>query len=344
MKVAFLFNRKPEGSDQADERYCEWDAPDTIAAVANALRQRYEVVELDCHPDRLSEIIARLQAERPILCFNLAEGFGPPSREAQIPALLDMLGFRYTASDPLTLAIALDKARTKEVLAHHRIASPLHRVVDDVENLNELLDAITFPMIVKPVHEGSSKGIFERSVVDNAADLKRQVGEVIRDYQQPAIVESYLPGREFTVPLVGNGDKVEALPLVEIDFACLPDGAKNFYSFEAKWVWDNEEHPIDIARCPTQVEPDLEAEIVDLARRAFVALRCRDWARIDVRLDADGSPHVLEVNPLPGVLPDPILPSAFPLAARHQGLSYEDLILKVVDVALERLSAAPAFD
>jgi D-alanine-D-alanine ligase len=336
MRIAFLFNRKPAAASSADERYCEWDTPETVAAVAAALRSRHEVIELDCHPDHLSEIIARLGAEQPELCFNMAEGFGPPSREAQIPALLDMLGLNYTASDPLTLAIALDKARTKEVLAHHRIPSPVHRVIDDMSKVAAATDGLDFPLIVKPVHEGSSKGIFERSVVHSQSELERQVREVLTDYRQPAIVETFLPGREFTVALLGNGDQVEVLPIVEISFDCLPEGALPFYSYEAKWIWDDPAQPIEVVKCPAPIQPELRTEIEAITRRAYAALRCRDWARIDVRLDANGQPQILELNPLPGVLPDPREHSAFPMAAREQGMSYEGLILRVVEEATRR--------
>ncbi len=336
MKLAFLFNRKPVDAAAADERFCEWDTPETIAAVAAALRSRHEVIELDCHPDQLSGIIARLGAAKPDLCFNMAEGFGPASREAQIPALLDMLGLDYTASDPLTLATALDKARTKEVLAHHRIPSPGHCVIDDVNRVAEAADGLEFPLIVKPVHEGSSKGIFERSVVRTPAELERQAREVLTDYRQPAIVETFLPGREFTVALLGNGDQVEVLPIVEISFDCLPEGALPFYSYEAKWIWDDPARPIEVVKCPAPIEPELRAEIETIARRAYAALRCRDWARIDVRLDANDRPQILELNPLPGALPDPREHSAFPMAARERGMSYEELILRVVDEAVAR--------
>ena len=336
MKIAFLFNQKPGAVSAADERYCEWDTAETIAAVADALRTRHEVIELDCHPDQLSEIIARLRSEKPDLCFNMAEGFGPASREAQIPALLDMLGLSYSASDPLTLAIALDKARTKEVLAHHGIPSPVHRLIKAVNQVHEVSESLEFPLIVKPVHEGSSKGIFERSVVRTPTELERQVSEILTDYRQPAIVESYLPGREFTVALLGNGDQVEVLPIVEISFACLPEGALPFYSYEAKWIWDDPAQPIEVVKCPAPIAPELHLKIETLTRRAYTALRCRDWARIDVRLDAHGEPQILELNPLPGVLPDPREHSAFPMAAREQGMSYQDLILRVVDEAVAR--------
>ena len=340
MKIAFLFNQKPDPSDTvaaSPDTYCEWDAPETIQAVVRALSERHEVVEIDCHPDRLSEWISLLQREKPDLCFNMAEGAGALSREAQVPALLDMLGLRYTASDALTLATCLDKARTKEILAFHKIPTPTFRVLHSLADLDEMTEAgPVLPLIVKPLHEGSSKGIFERSLVTSPAELDRQVREVLNHYQQPALVEDFLSGREFTVALMGNGPDVKVLPIVEILLDRLPPGAKPIYSYEAKWIWDDPARPLDVLQCPADVTPALQAEIEAICRRTYHVLRCRDWARIDVRLDSAGRAHVLEINPLPGIIPDPDAHSGFPLAARKAGLSFAQLINRVVDLALER--------
>lgn len=339
MKIALLFNLKPCALDQtiADvETFCEWDSPETIQAVAQALRERHEVIELDCHPERLPQWIQTLQQAKPDLCFNMAEGAGNGSREAQIPALLDMLGLRYTASSPLTLAITLDKARTKEILSCHQIATPAFHVFHSLEEVGALPHQMIYPLLVKPLHEGSSKGIFERSLVTSQAELECQVREVLSQYHQPAIVEEFLSGREFTVALLGNDATVEVLPIVEIVFDNLPPGAKPIYSYEAKWVWDDPTRPIEILRCPAQISPTLQAEIEQICRRAYLVLGCRDWARIDVRLDACGCVHVLEINPLPGILPNPNEHSCFPLAARKHGLSYSQLINRVVNLACER--------
>ena len=340
MKIALLFNQKPDpkaGAGTSVDTYCEWDTPETIRAVADALRARHDVVEIDCHPERLPHVIAQLQREKPDLCFNIAEGAGTVSREAQIPALLDMLGLRYTASDAVTLAITLDKARTKEILSYHQIPTPDFFVIRSLAELDDpAMQSMSFPLMVKPLHEGSSKGIFERSLVTSRADLVCQVKEVLQEYRQPALIEAFLPGREFTVALLGNGSVVEVLPIIEIAFDLLPPGAKPVYSYEAKWVWDVPTQPIEMLRCPAPIEPLLKSEIESVCRRAYDVLRCRDWARIDVRLDSTGRAHILEVNPLPGILPNPDEHSAFPLAARAHGLNYPQLINRVVETALRR--------
>jgi D-alanine-D-alanine ligase len=161
---------------------------------------------------------------------------------------------------------------------------------------------------------------------------------VLKTYDQPALVEEFLPGREFTVALLGNGSDLSVLPIVEINFDTLPAGVKPIYSYEAKWLWDQEENPLQIFTCPANIPSELRLQIEELCRNAFRALGCRDWCRIDVRLDLHGRPNIIELNPLPGILPRPEQNSCFPKAARAAGLSYQELILAVVDAALTRLA------
>jgi D-alanine-D-alanine ligase len=190
--------------------------------------------------------------------------------------------------------------------------------------------------MVKPLHEGSSKGIYNSCVVRNTEELIREVGTVHRVYSEPALVEDFLPGREFTVALLGNGSELQVLPIVEIKFDALPSGMNNIYSYEAKWIWDRSDNPLDIFECPAQLQPSLRAEIEELCRHTYEVLRCRDWARIDVRLDAQDRPHIIEVNPLPGILPNVEDNSCFPKAARAAGVTYNQLIQKVLAIALKR--------
>ena len=196
--------------------------------------------------------------------------------------------------------------------------------------------------MVKPILEGSSKGVTDRALVKNRRELVRQLEWVLETYRQPALVEEFLPGREFTVALIGNGLTLRVLPLVEINFDTLPEGVNPIYSYEAKWLWDREEDPLQIFTCPATVEPLLQRQIEDICKRAFTALGCRDWCRIDVRLDRKGLPQIIELNPLPGILPRPEQNSCFPKAARAAGLSYNEMILAVVDAAIERLQLEPS--
>ncbi|MEE9187275.1 MAG: D-alanine--D-alanine ligase, partial [Bacteroidota bacterium] len=163
---------------------------------------------------------------------------------------------------------------------------------------------------------------------------------VLEVYGQPALVEQYLPGREFTVALLGNGDDLTVLPMVEMRFECLPEGVKPIYSYEAKWIWDQSTNPLDIFECPAKLDGVLQKNIEDICRRAYKVLRCRDWCRIDVRLDASGEPNILELNPLPGILPNVEDNSCFPKAARAMGMNYKELINLVLDIAMKRYGLA----
>jgi D-alanine-D-alanine ligase len=314
----------------SDDLFAEWDDIHTIKAVEAALASRHQVSLVEANLDAFENY----RRVRPDLVFNIAEGLHGASREAQIPAMLDLLGIPYTGSDPLTLGLCLDKRRSKEILAHNGIATPAFTVVT---SLAEVPTRLRYPLIVKPTLEGSSKGVTDKALVHNRLELVSQLEWVLNTYDQPALIEEFLPGREFTVALLGNGDRLRVLPIVEINFDTLPAGVQPIYSYEAKWLWDQEQDPLQIFTCPASLEPLLRLQIEELCKSAFRALDCRDWCRIDVRLDAQGRPHVIELNPLPGILPRPEQNSCFPKAARAAGLSYDELILAVVDAASERL-------
>jgi D-alanine-D-alanine ligase len=245
-----------------------------------------------------------------------------------------MLGIPYTGSDPVTLGLCLDKSRAKEILSHYRIPNSPFSVVRSLDELAQI--QVSFPAIVKPLHEGSSKGIYNTSVVKNAQELRVEVEKVLSEYGQPALVEKFLTGREFTVALLGNGSTLRAFPIVEILFDSLPKGMHPVYSYETKWILDQLDNPLDVHRCPVSLEPDLQRKIESMCKQAFRLLGCRDWCRIDVRLDEHGEPHIIELNPLPGILPNPDEHSCYPQAARVAGLSYNQMINAVLDAALRR--------
>jgi len=254
--------------------------------------------------------------------------------------MLEMLQIPYLGSDPQTLSISLDKGRTKEILSYHGIRTSPFTVVASPEEIGSA--PRTFPLMVKPLHEGSSKGISNSCLVRNRAELEREVNAIIAAYREPALVEAFLPGREFTVAVLGNGSGARALPIVEIKFDALPEGVNPIYSFEAKWIWDTSDRPLEIFECPARLDPSLSAEIVSICLQTYRVLRCRDWSRIDVRLDREGKPNIIEVNPLPGILPKPEDNSCFPKAARAAGMSYSQLINSVLNTAMERHGLDPA--
>lgn len=307
----------------------ECDSDETILAVQTALEERFSVVPIESDEYAYS----RLQQSQPDLVFNIAERVFGPNRESQIPSLCEYLNLPYTGSDPLTLGICLDKSRAKEILSYYRIPTPHFWTL---ENAEEIPETIILPAIVKPLYEGSSKGIKDNCLVRTGEELVARVTEITRTYAQPVIVEEFLDGREFTVGVLGNSPNLEILPIVEIDHSQLPPGAAPIYSYEAKWVWDTREKPLKIFQCPAQVDAVLERKIRELINRVYKVLRLRDWSRIDIRLDVQGEPQVIEVNPLPGILPNPDDNSCLPKAARAAGYSYNKLIQRVVDEAAAR--------
>jgi D-alanine-D-alanine ligase len=347
LNVALTFNVKPESETFPEflspnqritsaaekfsaDTFAEWDTWETVNAVKAALEVYNNVTLVEADHNAYE----KFKGIRPDIVFNVAEGFSGISREAQIPAILEMLGIPYTGSDPLTLATCLDKARTKEILSYNKIANPGFITIRQKDFI--LPENISFPVIVKPVGEGSSKGIYSSSFVRNEKELRDEVNRILDEYNQPALAEEFLPGREFTVAMLGNGDETEVLPIVEISYEDFPRDFVPIYSYEAKWILDSRENPLNVFSCPANLDPYLESAIKKTALSAYNILRCRDWSRIDIRLDKDGVPNIIEINPLPGILPDPADNSCFPKAARTAGYNYTDMLNKVLYVAARR--------
>ena len=317
---------------QQPDLYAEWDEPETIDAVERALGALGEVVRLEADagfPDRLREA-------RPDFVFNIAEGLYGSSREAHVPAMCEFFGVPYHASDPLTLSLALHKGRAKEIMSYYGVPTAPFVMVESKSEARRA--KLPFPVFAKPALEGSGKGITVRNVCHSPAELAALTGDLIKAYRQPVLVESYLSGPEFTVAVIGNGAEARCLPIVGLRFDCLPEGAPPIYGYEAKWLWDTLERPLDIYQCPAQVPEDFADEIRSAALGAYQALGCRDWCRIDIRCTAQGQPMVVELNPLPGILPDPRDNSCLPMAARAAGMSFDGLIQSVADIAWRRIS------
>jgi len=337
MRVGLTYNVKKELPQREGlehrplDFYAEWDDLETIEAIKSALAQKHEVILIEAN----EHAFQTLQEEKPDIVFNIAEGMRGVSREAHIPAMLEFLRIPYTGSDPLTLSLCLDKVRCKEILSYHHLPSPRFKVLTSA-NGNGSKKFLRYPLLVKPCHEGSSKGIHNNSLVYDAKELLSKVKSIFRDYHQPALAEEFLEGREFTVALLGNGRDVKVLPIIELDFDQLPPDANRIYSFEAKWVWDTVDSPLKIFKCPAEIDEELEMLIKNTAIRAYRIMRCRDWCRIDIRLDSYGTPCILELNPLPGILPRPENNSCFPKAARATGMEYDQLILEVLHTACRR--------
>jgi len=276
----------------------------------------------------------KLKELKPDIVFNFAEGLNGFNRESHIPAMLEMLQIPYSGSDALTLGICLDKSRAKEILTCHKIPNAKFVVANQMEDIAKT--KFDFPLIVKPISEGSSKGIFSSSFVKNAKELEDEVSRILLSYNQPALIEEFLPGREFTVAVLGNGEDIQILPIIEIRYEDFPQDVVPLYSYEAKWILDTKENEFDVFECPAKLDKQLEERIKETVLRTYNVLKCKDWSRIDVRLDKNGVPNIIEINPLPGIMPDPNENSSFPKAARAAGMNYNQMIQRVLYSAAKR--------
>jgi D-alanine-D-alanine ligase len=304
-----------------EEDCAEFDAEETVQAICDAL------VHHGHAPDRIGGIkalTARLAAgDRWDAVFNFCEGLKGVAREAQAPALLEGFDIPYVFSDPLTLALSLDKAMAKRVVRDGGVAVAGFAVVERAQDARRV--DLSFPLFCKPLSEGSGKGVGVMSRVDDAAGLLRTVTYLLERFRQPVLVEEFLPGREFTVGITGTGDRARVLGVVEIVQKAGYVG--HGYGLENKQP--NWEDKLDIVRAT-----DADARAAGrVALDAWRLLRCRDGGRVDVREDAAGRPCFIEVNPLAGLRPGY---SDFCLIAEYEGLSYNDLIGLILASFLER--------
>jgi D-alanine-D-alanine ligase len=324
-------SRETEAENIPSDFFAEGDSMQTIQSVIAAIAQGgYEVSGIEAD-DNLTQ---RLHEIKPDLVFNIAEGLWGDCRESYVPMICEKLGLPYSGSGPLTLAICLNKARAKEILSFHNIPTPVFKIITGDNHFSA--ENFSYPAIIKPVSEGSSKGIFNDSVVQSAAEAKERIKFKLEQYRQPVLIEKFLRGAEFTVALWGNDDQLEVLPIVAINYQQLPADAHPIYSYEAKWIWDTPDNPLEIFQCPAKISIPLQKRIEATARLAYQVLNVRDWCRIDIRLDENEIPNILELNPLPGILPDPKDNSCFPKAARTAGYKYAAMLQKVVQFAASR--------
>jgi D-alanine-D-alanine ligase len=307
------------------EDLAEFDSEETIDAIEGTIRS------LGHEPRRIGNIFSLtaqlLEGKRWDLVFNICEGMHGRSREAQVPALLEAYGVPYTFSDPLVCAVTLDKAIAKRLVSEAGLATPPHAVIRTAADLASV--KLTYPLFAKPIAEGTGKGIDRNSRIQSPAELKAVCLELLAKYQQPVIVEEFLPGREFTVAIIGNGQASRVIGTMEILIPSCDKGA--IYSFEAKEKCETLCEYVHHA--PGTVAKDTEA----LALECHKTLQCRDVSRVDVRCDRNGKPCFLEVNPLPGLHPTH---SDLPMIATAQGMSYSKLMNEILTNALARQKEA----
>jgi D-alanine-D-alanine ligase len=318
LRVGLAFNMKRIDSHAGDDREAEYDAPETIQSITRAIESHgHEVVPLEATP----EFPRALQKSSVDVVFNIAEGMVGRSREAQIPSLCELMGIPYTGSDSATLSICLDKALAKRLLVD--VDTPAFQVL---VTGREKLRPLRYPVIVKPNHEGTSKGISEKSVCDDEAQLREVARTLIDRYGQPALVEEYIFGRELTVGLLGER-RPRVLPPMEVVF--LESKERPVYDYACKQDWQRHVR----YECPANLTKDELKAVEKACRTTFMTLGCRDVARVDIRLTAQGRVYVIEVNPLPGLTPDY---SDLCLIANGAKTDYRTLIGEILSGAIKR--------
>ncbi len=272
------------------------------------------------------------------LIYNFCEMVELESQEEVFAAgLFELVKVPYTGAPPMTLGLCLDKAKTKIILSHYGIPTAkfdlFNESIDGCKKIN-----LRFPVIVKPVHEDASAGINEKSVVYDRKELEERVEYIIKMFKQPALVEEFIDGREVNVAILGNNPPV-VLPISEIDFSHLPSHLPKIVSYEAKWIPNTDYYEKTIPICPAPLEPELERKIKDIALSCYKIMGCRDYARVDMRIDKEGNPYVLEVNPNPDLSRN----AGFMRSASVYGLTPEETIVKIAEIAIERSYADKKF-
>ena len=327
MLIGLTYDLKADylAAGYSEEETAEFDGIATIDAIDAALG------ECGHQTDRVGtgrQLVERLAAgDRWDLVFNIAEGLHGAAREAQVPAILDLYEIPYTFSDPLVMALCLHKGLTKTVVAHAGVPTTPFALVESLADVEKKVD-LPYPLFAKPVAEGTGKGINAESKITDQSALHRVCEQLLQLCRQPVLVETFLPGREFTVGILGTGDEAQVIGTMEITL--LPAAEAEVYSYKNKARW--EEFCRYIFRRAADDPEVAAAERVALA--AHRALGCRDASRVDVRSDRQGRPHFMEINPVAGLHPKD---SDLPMICNHFGVTYRQLIERIVAAASKRL-------
>ncbi|MCX5701048.1 MAG: ATP-grasp domain-containing protein [Candidatus Omnitrophica bacterium] len=311
---------KFQEGDPADAN-AEFDHPSTIDVIADAIAANGVKVQRIGNAENLLEKIGSLKVD---IVFNISEGLFGRNRESQVPIILEMNRIPFVGADALTLGLTLDKVMAKKIFIADKIPTPRFFEVSSAAQL-ENMNHYKFPLIVKPRFEGSSKGLSENSRVQNREELIKQVDYIVSAYKQPALIEEFISGQEFTVAIVGN-DPPEVLPVVQIKIDGKLKLNDMFYTF-ARITSDRLEYI-----CPAKISTELKKKLDDLALKTYRAVDCCDFGRVDFRVDNEGRPYVLEINPLPSLSTEDV----FMLLAKTTGITYEQMIGKILNSALKR--------
>lgn len=324
--VGFVYNVDRKGTLEE----AEFDSPKTLFGIKEAIEEGgHKVICIEANKEIFRKLLD-LKSKIDII-FNIAEGYYGDSRESIYPVLFEFLGIPYTGSSPATLSVKLNKDASKKIWISKNILTAKFQTFEHIEDLKNF--NLNFPVIIKPVHEGTSKGIFNDNLVDqdHFEDLKSKVKYIIETFAQAADVEEYIEGREFTVGILGN-DPYITFPPVEIDYSYLPEGIHHFSSYEVKTTYDRPDSTV----CPANITQEEEKKLQSVALEAYKALRCRDFGRCDLRMTEEGEVYVIEINPLAGISPDPEVNHSFPKGAVTYGFTYTEMINEILNNALKR--------
>jgi D-alanine-D-alanine ligase len=315
-----------------------------MKAVQRALKPSGHEVNIVPVAIDIYKLIDHLRNNPPEMIFNLCESVdGDPTQEMNIAALFEVLKVPYTGSRSLTLGIALNKSRVKEILNFYNIPTAAHYLCSNANKFkNEGFDRVKnkFPLIVKPSREDASIGIDNNSIVRDEIQLKKRIEYIIEEHKQPALVEEFIEGREINVSVVGNyknnDDDLIVFPISEIDFTGLPEEFPKIVSYNSKWMYKTPEFEFTKAVCPAKnISSELEAKIKHLAKQVYKIIDASDYARVDFRVKGD-MPYVLELNPNPDIASDVDSDTGFTRSGKAYGWTYEQLIQNIINYASER--------
>ncbi|MEK6776656.1 MAG: D-alanine--D-alanine ligase [bacterium] len=334
MRIGLTYDLRKEYLEMGytEEETAEFDSEDTIHALDETISSlEHEVVRVG----NIFELARQLSSgERWDLVFNISEGCHGRNREAQVPALLEAYQIPYTFSDPLTLAVCLDKAVAKSVVRDAGIPTPESFTVDSMHDMGKgaISPRTPFPLFTKPLSEGTSKGITSESIVWDMDALKRQCSILLARYHQPVLVETYLPGREFTIGIVGTKDQARVIGVLEVKL--------NQNAEPLVYTFANKEFCEERVEYSIVKDKGILKEASDVALGAYRALGCRDAGRLDLKADKNGKLYFLEMNPLAGLNPTH---SDLPILCSKMGIGYRQLISDIIDSALERKTKDSVF-
>jgi len=302
---------------------------DEINKICTSLSKYYSCVEQLPIDNNIESVIRKIDQFKPDVIFNFVESVeGITSYEYCIAGVYELLGYQYTGNRPQTLGNCLNKSTTKNILKAFNIDSPSYLTLTKIEELDKKDFSLNFPVIVKLLKEDASIGISENSVVHNFKNLSEQVEFLLNTYKSEIIIEEYIDGKELNVAVLGNS----ILPISEITFKGLPKGLPQIVTYESKWIADSDYYNSTKPVCPAKISDKLKNEVEEIAIRSFNALKCRDYARVDIRLDKNNKPYVIEINPNPDISED----SGYYRSANKFGLTYDNLLKCISEFALNR--------